>query len=120
LVFVLLTFLCTTGVHAQDFFQTRLWMKGADGDHWLGNDKFLHFTVSAGIALGSYYIYREEFNNTETGSYYFSGGFTISIGALKEFYDSKHPESHTASWKDMTVDFLGMCAGLGLAYIAFE
>jgi putative lipoprotein len=120
IVFVLLIFLLTTSVFADDSFRERLWTRGADEDPWLGKDKFLHFTVSAGIAFGSYYLYREELNNNETGSYYFSGGITISIGALKEFYDAKHPESQTASWKDMTADFLGMCAGLGLAYIAFE
>ena len=95
-------------------------MQEEGGDRWLGEDKLLHFTVSAGLAFGSFYIYREELHNDWEGSYYFSGGFTISLGALKEYYDSRHPRHHTASWKDFAADVLGVGAGLGLAYIAFD
>ena len=88
-----------------------------NGDRWIAEDKFYHFTVSAGLALGSFYIYRDMLNNNREGSYYFSGGFTVSIGAFKEYYDSKHPAKHTASWKDFIVDLAGTGLGLGLAYI---
>jgi len=83
---------------------------------WLQTDKVKHFAVSAVITFSSYYIYREEFNNTESGSYYFSGGFTISLGALKEFYDYKHPENHHAEWRDFIADAAGVSLGLILAY----
>lgn len=76
--------------------------------------------MSAVLSFGSYYVYREGLNNTESGSYYFSGGFTISIGALKEYYDSRHPDNHCASWKDFIADIAGAAAGLSLAYLVFE
>lgn len=86
-----------------------------NGDLWFAEDKFYHFTVSAGLALGSFYVYRDLLNNNRDGSYYFSAGFTVSLGAYKEYYDSKHPENHTASWKDFIVDLAGAGFGLGLA-----
>ncbi len=86
-------------------------------DPWIGKDKFLHFTISAGLVLTSYYVYREEFNNSETGSYYFSGGLTISLGALKEYYDWHHPHRHQASWRDLIADIAGTATGLTIAYI---
>ncbi len=91
-----------------------------NGDRWIAQDKFYHFTVSAGLALGSFYVYRDVYNNNREGSYYFSGGFTVSIGALKEYYDSKHPSKHTASWKDFVVDVAGTGFGLALAFIVVD
>lgn len=87
------------------------------GDSWTGRDKLYHFTVSAGLAFGSFYIYREGFNNNREGSYYFSGGFSVSVGAFKEYYDSRHPQRHHASWRDFAADLAGVCLGLGLAYL---
>jgi uncharacterized protein YfiM (DUF2279 family) len=91
-----------------------------EGDRWLGRDKFYHFTVSASLAIGSFYVYREQLHNEEKGSYGFSGGLTLSLGALKEYYDAKHPERHQASWKDFAVDALGMTTGLTLSYFCFK
>lgn len=90
------------------------------GDRYFAKDKLYHFMVSAGLAFGSYYGYREGLRNSETGSYYFSGGLTLSIGALKEYYDYRHPEFHCSSWKDFIADLAGTAAGLALAYIVFE
>lgn len=87
---------------------------------WLQEDKVKHFAVSAGLAFGSFYVYRAELNNTETGSYYFSGGFAISIGALKEYYDSKHPQTHHADWRDFAADAAGVGFGLILAYMTIN
>lgn len=90
------------------------------GDEWFARDKLYHFTVSAGLAFGSFYIYRETLHNNREGSYCFSGGFTISVGAVKEYYDSKHPDKHQASWKDFIADLAGTGLGLCLAYFAFN
>ena len=88
----------------------------SSGDEWFGKDKFYHFTVSAVLSFSSFYIYRDGFNNDEDGSYYFGGGFSVSVGIFKEYYDSKHPESHHASWKDFAADVAGAGFGLLTAY----
>ena len=87
---------------------------------WLQADKIKHFTCSAAVSYCSFYVYREEFNNTESGSYCFSGGLTLSIGALKEFYDYKHPANHDASWQDFIADAAGAGFGLILAYMTIN
>ncbi|MBC8277518.1 MAG: hypothetical protein H8E46_04755 [FCB group bacterium] len=100
--------------------QGNVFLSSADNsknpNSWFRADKVKHFALSAVITYGSYYIYREEFNNTESGSYYFSGGFTISLGALKEYYDYKRPENHYAEWRDFIADAAGVSLGLILAY----
>ncbi|NQS98039.1 MAG: hypothetical protein HQ591_06265 [candidate division Zixibacteria bacterium] len=91
--------------------------QSSGGDEWFAEDKLYHFTASAALSFGSFYVYRDALHNHRQGSYYFSGGFSISIGALKEYYDSKHPQSHHASWKDFGADIAGAGAGLILAYL---
>jgi len=36
---------------------------------------------------------------------------TLSIGACKEWYDYKHPLTHTADWFDFLADSIGVAAG---------
>lgn len=117
---IIVFLLLTAAVYAQTPYCVQSASMTENGDKWIAQDKFLHFTVSAGLSAGSYYLYREQLHNTETGTYYFAGGFTLSLGALKEYYDYKHPLTHTASWKDFTVDALGMGTGLLLAYFVIE
>ena len=113
---LLLILLISVTTSAQTPVCLRSAAQTSSGDQWLAHDKFLHFTVSAGLAFGSYYIYREEFRNTEEGSGYFGGSFSLSVGALKEYYDYKHPDHHAASWKDFTADAAGTGLGILLAY----
>ena len=87
------------------------------GKNWVSQDKVSHFMLSTWFAFGSFYVYREGFNNAREGSYFFSGGLTISLGALKEYYDSRHPRRHQASWGDFAADLAGTGAGLALAYL---
>lgn len=41
-------------------------------------------------------------------------GVIVDIVAIlgKEYYDYKHPESHTADWSDVLAGFVGMFAGI--------
>jgi len=43
-------------------------------------------------------------------------GASISVGALKEAYDYRHPDKHCASWEDWTYDVAGSAVGAYTAY----
>lgn len=71
-------------------------------DNWTGQDKTKHFIVGAAIGSGVAIA-------THNENYGIAAG--VAVGALKEFYDSKHPQSHTASIKDFTATAIGAYAG---------
>lgn len=67
----------------------------------IAQDKMLHFVVGACVAFGF--------------SYFLGGwvGFVIGayVGALKEVYDSMHPDRHTAEKHDFFATAVGAVAG---------
>lgn len=39
------------------------------------------------------------------------------LGGAKEWYDSRHPNNHTAEWGDAGADFAGACAAEGIVWL---
>ena len=70
-------------------------------DLLFGEDKKLHFLGSAILAAG--------IKEITTDNMAFTGA--LSIGILKEYYDYKHPNKHTASYKDLLWDIGGAYVG---------
>lgn len=83
----------------------------ADEDPWLGEDKALHFGVSAGIAGGGYVagalLFDRRAHALATGA-----ALAVALGVSKEVYDLAG--NGNASWKDLAWDGLGMVTGLAL------
>jgi putative lipoprotein len=83
-------------------------------DPWFGQDKFLHFGISAGLAGGGYgvsaLVLERPWQRALAG-----GSFSLALGAGKELYDlSGHGDP---SWRDFTWDVAGTAVGLGIALL---
>ena len=88
---------------------------GADpADRWWGEDKALHFGLSAGLAAGGYgaasLFLDERWQRAAVGA-----GFALSLGAAKEVHDAS--SGGDASAKDLTWDVAGTAVGIGLALL---
>ena len=77
-------------------------------DPWLGPDKALHFSVSAGLALGGYGI-AAALIDAEPARAAIAAGFALILGLAKEVYDAGR--GGLFSGKDLVWDVLG--AGVG-------
>lgn len=85
-----------------------------DADPWLGKDKALHFTASAGLAVGSYAIARPLLHERPP-SIFLAGGMAFGFGIAKESWDlAGHGDP---SWKDLTWDAIGTTSGLLVALV---
>src|SRR5258706_10545493 len=83
-----------------------------ESDPWWGQDKALHFGISAGLAAGGYAastpFVEARWQRAAIGS-----GFALSLGAGKELYDlSGHGDP---SWKDFAWDVAGTAVGVAIA-----
>ena len=87
--------------------------RAADPDPWLGNDKALHFGVSAGIAAGSYAA-SASLLEARGHALLVASGVTLAIGTGKELLDLAG--FGDPSWKDFVADVAGTVAGLALAW----
>jgi putative lipoprotein len=86
----------------------------SEADPWFGQDKFLHFGVSVGLAAGGYgvssLVLDRPWQRALAG-----GSFSLALGAGKELYDlSGHGDP---SWRDFTWDVAGTAVGLGIALL---
>lgn len=79
-------------------------------DSWLGKDKAQHF---AGSAVLSY-----AFSEVMSADKAFLA--SVGIGLAKELYDYKHPDKHTASYKDLVADIAGAYVGVYLKGYSFS
>ncbi|MDC9613896.1 YfiM family lipoprotein [Xenorhabdus khoisanae] len=81
-------------------------------DNWVGKDKAQHFLFSAVVsAAGNAYGDRQNWRHRESAQ--FGMLFSISLGAAKEFYDSR-PSGTGWNWHDMAYDVAGAIAGYSL------
>jgi putative lipoprotein len=89
----------------------------ACADDWLGPDKALHFSVSAGLAVGGYatgsiWLERRWVRATAGAS------FAFSAGVAKEAWDATGRGDPSA--KDLAWDAIGTAVGVGLALLVDE
>lgn len=86
--------------------------RAADADPWLGPDKALHFSFSAGIAAGSYAA-GIVLLGPRRDALLLGAAVTAAAGVGKEARDAAGYGD--PSWKDLAWDGIGMIAGLALA-----
>ncbi|MGO2306310.1 MAG: YfiM family lipoprotein [Providencia sp.] len=86
-------------------------------DNWTGKDKAQHFAFSTAMAAaGNAYADRQNMSHRDAAQ--FGILFSLSLGAAKEFYDSR-PEGTGWSWHDFAYDVAGSIAGYSL-YQSFK
>ena len=86
-------------------------------DRWFSADKFQHFGYSAFFSGGSYTVAHRHFENGTEDSFIIGVGFTISLGAAKEYIDKGRP-GQTSSYKDFAWDIAGALTGAIIASLA--
>ena len=79
-------------------------------DSWYGLDKRQHFVGSAILSYGI-----SEVTSPTTAFL-----ATVGIGLAKELYDYKHPDKHTASYKDFVWDVAGAYVGVYAKGYSFD
>jgi putative lipoprotein len=88
--------------------------RASDVDPWFGRDKALHFSVSVGLAGGSYGAAAAV---SDDRRWRLPAGASVALGAgvAKELYDLTGRGD--ASWRDLTWDVIGTAIGLGIAWL---
>ncbi|MFQ5631695.1 MAG: VanZ family protein [bacterium] len=84
---------------------------------WHGADKYSHFTISAFLTAGQFFVLREQADFSKNCSLTIAVTSTALIGIAKEVYDSVSKKG-TPSFKDLVADFLGI--GLAIAVIQLK
>lgn len=87
--------------------------RAAEYDPWLGPDKALHFSLSAGLAGGGYAV-SSAFVDEPVHRLLIGGSFALGLGVAKELYDATG--AGTPSWKDLAWDVVGTVTGLAVAW----
>lgn len=82
-------------------------------DPWFGQDKFLHFGISAGLTAIGYQGGRHLLDRGEARARWIAIGGTVSVGVFKELWDRRRPGSFF-SLRDLVADGLGIVVGLVL------
>jgi len=77
------------------------------------NDKVLHITAStaAGIVLAQ----NKPFNKWKPWQRVLFN--VVVIGGGKEWYDSRHPDKHSADWGDIAADAVGAVSAEGVVWL---
>ncbi|MCP2005936.1 UNVERIFIED_ORG: putative lipoprotein [Buttiauxella agrestis ATCC 33320] len=85
-------------------------------DQWHGQDKAQHFIASAILsAAGNEYGQHQGWSDSRSANFGFL--FSVSLGATKEFWDSR-PAGSGWSWKDFTWDIAGAATGYAIWQLA--
>lgn len=85
-------------------------------DQWHGQDKAQHFLASAMLsAAGNEYAQHQGYSRDRSAAIGFL--FSVSLGATKEFWDSR-PAGSGWSWKDFAWDVAGATTGYAVWQLA--
>lgn len=87
---------------------------GARADDWVGLDKALHFSVSAGLGGAGYGVAVFVSERRWVRALY-GAGFSLTLGGAKEIYDATG--AGTPSEKDLVWDLFGTLVGVSVAYL---
>lgn len=82
----------------------------AQADSWTGEDKYLHFTISAGLGAAAY---------TQTHNRSKAFAWAMLPGVLKEIADSQ-TDGNNFSGKDLAWDALGAFSGVQASHWYFS
>lgn len=85
-------------------------------DSWTGRDKAEHFASSVALAYAGSAVAAHQ-NASPARSRNIGFAFAISLGALKETFDSRAAGSGW-SWKDFAWDVAGASTGYSLYYLS--
>lgn len=85
-------------------------------DQWHGQDKAQHFLASAMLsAAGNEFAQQQGISRDRSAAIGFL--FSVSLGATKEFWDSR-PNGSGWSWKDFAWDIAGATTGYAVWQLA--
>lgn len=79
-------------------------------DQWFGQDKAHHFMSSAFLTGFSYYVMKQELDQTHEAATLSAVSFSFTIGLAKEIYDGVSGKG-TPSFKDIVADVAGIAVG---------
>jgi uncharacterized protein YfiM (DUF2279 family) len=79
-------------------------------DPWVAPDKGLHLVGSMIMMIGSSQYLMQHHNKRTRDALYIGGGFTFSLGLLKEIRDNCQ-DSNRFSYKDLIADAIGITIG---------
>ena len=93
-----------------------LLLTGVVSANGLGNDKAAHITAST--AVGLVLAQNKPFNRWKPWQ---RALFTTCvIGGAKEWYDARHPDKHSADWRDIAADAVGAFGAEGMMWIVHK
>lgn len=81
--------------------------------HHVDNDKYAHIGASA--AVGILLAQNKPFNKWKPWQRALFN--VVVIGGGKEWYDSRHPGSHSAEWGDIGADAIGALGAEGAVWL---
>jgi uncharacterized protein YfiM (DUF2279 family) len=132
IIFLFICFSCTCQVHSQDNVSIALFSaeksdiariqalsqsthreRALSKDPWLSPDKLDHLLFSATLASGGYLALKVT-GHDENDALLLSAGSVAALGLMKEVFDIYRP-SGQASWKDLTMDLVGVALGVVVA-----
>lgn len=79
----------------------------------IGNDKAMHITASTAVGLAL--AQNKPFNKWKSWQRVLFN--VVVIGGGKEWYDSRHPDKHSAEWGDIAADAVGAVSAEGVVWL---
>lgn len=82
----------------------------------IGEDKYAH--AGASMAVGVLMAQNKPFNKWRPWQRVLFN--VIVVGGAKEWYDSRHPNNHTAEWGDVAADAVGAMGAEGVVWLVHK